>query len=1823
MADMNITPHSSLGYLRGRNLVGEQPENMMEFSDDSDSGEIVQRHPLVVAAAAATAISETNRKKEGEGMDIEHSNGSVEEISHNRSTFDMNSVVNSVQFDFGGESSSNRRNVDDDLNDDDDDDDEEGGGSGSSSSGGGGVEEEAEEESDEDGTGIIGCSASDSEENEDCQISQRNPSPFELVVGSVGEEQTKQPHQASEKLLSSNELGVPSVSPNNRSREDVVLSSASSDRAELLRNQIRHEKAVRDSETNEVIACCLNQAFVLSKPTKPTENNLVGGVTGVGNTSEEAHFSPEGVDCTGYKAATPDNIHQSSISHLSESKSPNATENVLHPGGIQTDLPGTSRRRGSIPVQTSGGDERFKSQVGAGEPRWGNGDRRQHEDQEHGGGRKGPHEKSTQRTNEKFPRRANLRRASDCAECTSPTTISESEETGAQRYFNEGHGECEGKDDEENSHPGSDRVECPLGHADGGDASAADGRRQEKTFGVALGGSVETTTRSSQHADDSGSAKLCGQLGSSKRVRFERDRGSRLEGHTLQGFEGEQRPGPSHDISERGGSRGPGPVSSRNWQNCFVDSSGCQTLYDGDGLSATQSQCKLQDGYGGDSASSKVQQEESTGSGIEYGPPGSFEAAVAAASRWFYEPHDPDTDTLGFAVQHRHAATPVPPIGLVDRELSTGKGYERKIPGAHRLGDRSVDGDPYEENEGYECLGKAQDEKKTEREAKDDLKGQCNIGIVASRTKHSPNTLGAASGDKAKRNPSQRNPAGISYSTSEMHEFEQKHQSNGYDEPSGRKSNGTDRERSTTTRRGSQTPLGFREKSHRRNVGGRTGSGNSAPKPCCSGLPHVNVRDRGGGGGGGKGSAAAKERGTKSASHLLSEHRVGRGGEVSIQAVQNRDSRRASNAGGECRVRLEQQQQQQQQQQLSNRRGGGGGGGGRGRDGDIKGLAESKPSGRRDSNERRTTSDNRPASSLSYDRSYSNNRRRRSNTKEEKGTATTINLLDGDSSIHSRGSERIRFGRGWSILSGSQQQRHCIDGNGRKNCGIEKTEDEFTRPPIVATRESNTRTSGKDSFLRKEKEGRSGLLNTLHVAAEGTKVNESHLELVNCVTNTMDSPASHYTPSGTTTSTSTTGNQPQTPPPSPSKHVVQVQEDDDDEEIEDYEITRIIAMAKAGSESVVNDEAEVEQQKAEEEEEEEAEEAELEAEEAVEEEEEEDPQSVSPSSDFRLGGHEDYPLDDDDEQQPAASPTHSSSSASSSYSAAARPTQKSSAETLYGTKEAAMKFFKVQREQALQKLTDAEDISCKFLLNSIKSMRCHDNVCEIINPYIEYRAREKKQKTSPAGGSGSESSLIPVDVLERVQHLIMIEDFYNIAEEIPKGISTSSLSVSQIEELQTKQITNSFLFSKLNSLSSYYYSGGSLSEVDAQSHFKRIRKLAKQHTDHFNVMCIQISALRLLYDIKIAPLENQLNLSSLILELLKDDVPPGLTMDYQQQPQTSSTTIRKKRKSQSSSAGGAAPSRSFYNNNRTPQYHHPHEMGLQSKYVQKSHLKWLKGACINLFSGMFNKDIGEITMISQRISGLMLKFGIPLHFVSWSEHYRKSEAYVEDLHKSVNNLRHLSSCVSLDIIKQARTNYESWCLKCYQLETSDMEKEELDKMILNAKSMQAEQRDYIHASNSASIFTTEVWSIMQNILDQKNTVMKTNQDTVCSMLKLVQSWQESQQQQQNSSNAAATTITITTTSNSKRSRSPLPSSGWSAADSDIESNNDMSAPRRFYSRLQRKRKTPPPSSSLPEKHKRIEMQQEGVIVSHYDEDKIEEEEEEPPAVNNLLLSTPA
>ena len=197
------------------------------------------------------------------------------------------------------------------------------------------------------------------------------------------------------------------------------------------------------------------------------------------------------------------------------------------------------------------------------------------------------------------------------------------------------------------------------------------------------------------------------------------------------------------------------------------------------------------------------------------------------------------------------------------------------------------------------------------------------------------------------------------------------------------------------------------------------------------------------------------------------------------------------------------------------------------------------------------------------------------------------------------------------------------------------------------------------------------------------------------------------------------------------------------------------------------------------------------------------------------------------------------------------------------------------------------------------------------------------------------------------------------------------------------------------------------------------------------------------------------------------------------------------------------------------------------KDIQKTHLQQLRGPCIEIFSDVYReKVIVEIKRYSQRISGIMLKSGIPLYFIPWSEHYRKCEAYVEDLRQSINSLQHLSnkpSFTCLDIIKQARIKYDNWCLICNQLETTDMEtvqKEDLVKMNVNAKNMQAEHRDYssllsldmggnilnneqykLHASNSASIFTTEVWSNMKNILDHKSTVLKTTQDTFYSMLR--------------------------------------------------------------------------------------------------------------------------
>ena len=258
-------------------------------------------------------------------------------------------------------------------------------------------------------------------------------------------------------------------------------------------------------------------------------------------------------------------------------------------------------------------------------------------------------------------------------------------------------------------------------------------------------------------------------------------------------------------------------------------------------------------------------------------------------------------------------------------------------------------------------------------------------------------------------------------------------------------------------------------------------------------------------------------------------------------------------------------------------------------------------------------------------------------------------------------------------------------------------------------------------------------------------------------------------------------------------------------------------------------------------------------------------------------------------------------------------------------------------------------------------------------------------------------------------------------------------------------------------------------------------------------MCYQISALKLLYGVKIAPLENQLNVFNLIfsiVSLMRNDEPAGLTVEPQQH-------AKKKRKSQSGEGGGGrggggtAPSRSFYN--------------------------------INVFT---KKLIEEILNISKRISGIMLKFGIPLYFMPWSEHYRKSQAYVEELRKSVSSFQHLSnqpSRVSLDIIKQARDNYDSWCRKCEQLETTNMDnvqKEELIKMFSNHKSMQDEQRDYsslwnqnlgpnilnnqqykLHALNSDSLFPNEVWSDMQKIIKDKNTVLKSFQDTFYSILR--------------------------------------------------------------------------------------------------------------------------
>ena len=178
--------------------------------------------------------------------------------------------------------------------------------------------------------------------------------------------------------------------------------------------------------------------------------------------------------------------------------------------------------------------------------------------------------------------------------------------------------------------------------------------------------------------------------------------------------------------------------------------------------------------------------------------------------------------------------------------------------------------------------------------------------------------------------------------------------------------------------------------------------------------------------------------------------------------------------------------------------------------------------------------------------------------------------------------------------------------------------------------------------------------------------------------------------------------------------------------------------------------------------------------------------------------------------------------------------------------ETAKTFFRSQRKQALQKLKDAEDISCCFLLNSIKHLSCYEDVKKIMSPYVNGRAKET------LGDFETTDNLIPTEVLERVRHVVITTTFLNkidsfYSSSVQVGENARSLDIEKAEELQKKQISNNLLFSKLDSSSTFYgipsSGAGRLDRADALAYMKQLRSMAKTHTDHLEVLSIQLSAL--------------------------------------------------------------------------------------------------------------------------------------------------------------------------------------------------------------------------------------------------------------------------------------------------------------------------------------------------------------------------------------------
>ena len=120
---------------------------------------------------------------------------------------------------------------------------------------------------------------------------------------------------------------------------------------------------------------------------------------------------------------------------------------------------------------------------------------------------------------------------------------------------------------------------------------------------------------------------------------------------------------------------------------------------------------------------------------------------------------------------------------------------------------------------------------------------------------------------------------------------------------------------------------------------------------------------------------------------------------------------------------------------------------------------------------------------------------------------------------------------------------------------------------------------------------------------------------------------------------------------------------------------------------------------------------------------------------------------------------------------------------------------------------------------------------------------------------------------------------------------------------------------------------------------------------------------------------------------------------------------------------------------------------------------------------MFEKNVvKEITAVSKSISSVMLTFGIPFSFVSWSEHYQKSSACLEDLRKNVNSISEMSNqpnFTSIELINHARQNYEKWCLRCEELESTDIGNVRQEELL---KIMKEPHQDYflLLAMNSSS-----------------------------------------------------------------------------------------------------------------------------------------------------------